>query len=238
MAVDAGHGPGGSLAIVIVCPHRLERQSLQLAVEQDDEMVVVGLAADASAAVELVRHSGADVVVVGWGWSERECIEVLGRLHALEQAVPSLVISADVRPAHVQRAIGAGASGFLPADIDVDDMVHAVRSAAHGDQMILHRTVAPAFLSHLASSTSTQKPRGPFDSLTPREQEVVKLLARGLGDRDLAQTLFISVRTVQTHLSHIYSKLGVHTRTEVALMAVREGWASIPSGDVLGPQSQ
>lgn len=235
MALDAGTRPDGSLDVLIVCPHRLERESLRLAVEQDEEMGVVGLAADAAAAMELARRPGADVVVLGWGWEAGECIELLERLHAQDGALPVIVISADLHPGHVQRAVQAGARGFLPADVDLDDLIHAVRSAAGGDQMILHRSLAPAFLSHLATEGPPHSPHGPFDSLTRREQEVVRLLARGLGDRDLAQTLFISVRTVQTHLSHIYAKLGVHTRTEVALMAVREGWASLPSPGEVGP---
>jgi len=228
MAVDRDTRRDRSLAVFLVCSHRLEGEGLRLALERDGALAVIGTAEDATAALDVVRRRTVDVVVVGWGWQERDCIEVLGRLHAEHPSLPPVVISTEVHPTHVQAAVEAGARAFLPADIDVDDLIHAVRSAARGDQMILHHTLAPAFLAHVAGRSGPRGPRALFDSLTPREQEVVRLLARGLGDRDLAQSLFISVRTVQTHLSHIYDKLGVRTRTEVALMAVREGWASLP----------
>lgn len=237
MARDTAARLNRSIGVLIVCPHRLEREGLRLAVEQDEEIEVVGLA-DRATAARLGRHSAADVAVIGWGWTEPECEGILEHLHAENQVLALLVISRDVRPQHVQSAIRAGARGFLPVDVYVDDLIHAIRTAARDDQVTLHPDLTPAFLSYLASASPSEPTPGSFDSLTPREEEVVRLLARGLADRDLAQTLFISVRTVQTHLSHIYAKLGVHTRTEVALMAVREGRASIPSEGDAEPRSR
>lgn len=224
------------IGVLIVCPHRLEREALGLAVERDHEMRVVGLANGASPQY-LAGHVGTDVVVIGWGWQERECLDLLQSLLSERAALPVVVISADTRVERIQRAIEAGARGFLPANVDLDDLLHAIRTAFHDDQVGLHRTLAPAFLSHLAARSGSRGPQTLFDSLTPREQEVVRLLAEGLADRDLAQRLFISVRTVQTHLSHIYAKVGVHTRTEVALMAVREGWAPVSTAEGAGDES-
>lgn len=231
MVADVDTRRDRALGVLVVCPYRMEREVLRLAVEQDGAMRVVGLADDAATARFQARHPETDVVVLGWGWKERECLDVLDALLADAQGLPVLVISAETGVRQIQRAIEGGARGFLPADTDLDDLLHAIRAAAHDDQILVHRTLAPAFLSHLAGRSGPAGPHAPFDSLTPREQEVVRLLARGLTDRDLAQTLFISVRTVQTHLSHIYAKLGVHTRTEVALMAVREGWAASPAAE-------
>jgi len=227
-----------AIGVLVVCPHRLEGEALRLALEQDGAMRVVGMVSDADAARFQVRQDAIDVVVLGWGWAEQARLALQEALLGERRVPPLIVISADTRVAHVQRAIEAGARGFLPADIDLDDLLHAIRSAAHDGDVILHRTLAPAFLSHMAARFEPSGSRASFDSLTRREQEVVDLLARGLSDRDLAQTLFISVRTVQTHLSHIYDKLGAHTRTEVALLAVREGWTTSPSADGTGDGSQ
>lgn len=217
----------GVLAVLIVCAHRLEAEGLRLALERDEGLAVVGWTRDATEALGQASRHRADIVVVGWGWRDRECIDVLTRLTARDGGPPVLVVSADVRPSHVRKAIEAGATAFLPADVDPDELIYNVRAAADAEDMILHHTLVPAFLSHVASGPGPEA-SGTFESLTAREQDVVRLVAQGLMDRDIGQALFISVRTVQTHLSHIYAKLGVHTRTEVALMAVRAGWTPLP----------
>jgi DNA-binding NarL/FixJ family response regulator len=203
-------------------------------VEQEEGLDVVGLAAATSEALELVGRVAPDVVIVGWGWEEERCVEVVERLHSGFPSLPLLVISADLRPEQIQKALAVGARAFLPADVDPDDLIHALRTALR-DETILHPSLVPAFLSYLSVGAATDRPRRTLDSLTRRERDVVRLLARGLGDRDMAQHLFISVRTVQTHLSHIYAKLGVHTRTEAALLAVREGWVSLTSDNRTEP---
>ena len=234
MAPAGGHGPLDTLGVLIVCPHRLEREGLRLIVEQDEGLAVIGLAADASEALDLTGRLAPDVVIVGWGWREARCVEVVEHLHAERPSLPVLVVSADLRPEQIEKALAAGARAFLPADVDLDDLIHAIRTATR-DETILHPTLVPAFLSYLSSGPAKDSPRRSLDALTRRERDVVRLLARGLGDRDMAQHLFISVRTVQTHLSHIYAKLGVHTRTEAALLAVREGWVSLTPDDSAQP---
>lgn len=206
-------------------------------VEQEEGIEVVGLAAATLEALDLVGRVAPDVVIVGWGWREERCVEVVERLHAERPSLPLLVISADLRPERIQKALAAGARAFLPADVDLDDLIHAVRTATR-EETILHPTLVPSFLSYLSSGPAQDSAGRSLDALTRRERDVVQLLARGLGDRDMAQHLFISVRTVQTHLSHIYAKLGVHTRTEAALMAVREGWVSLASDDRTEPSSR
>lgn len=222
------------IGVLVVTPHRLEGEVLRLAVEQDGRMRVVGVEDGADTAVFKLQPPGPDVVVLGWGWKGHECLELLRAFRAEREGVPILVISADTRVTHIRQAIEAGARGFLPGSVDLDDLLHAIRTAARHHQVEVHRSLAPALLAHVAArSVPTASPVG-YDSLTRREQEVVGLLAHGLTDRDLAQELFISVRTVQTHLAHIYAKLGVHTRTELALLAVREGWATHSAGGARG----
>ena len=230
MASSGGRGPLHRLGILIVSPHRIEREGLRLVVEDDDALVVLGLAADAVEALSLLEESTPDVVVIGWSWREADCVDVVERLHAVRPSVPLLVISTDPGPKRIQKTLAAGARAFLPVDVEPDDLIHAVRTATKGET-VLHPTLVPAFLAHLSSGPREDAPRRSLDTRTRREQGVVRLLARGLGDRDIAQHLFVSVRTVQTHLSQIYAKLGVHTRTEAALLAVREGWVSLTPDD-------
>lgn len=209
--------------VLIVCSHRLESEGLRLCLGQDEEIVVVGAADDAAEVLDQARCRDADIVVVGWGWNERESLPLLRRLGAEPRTVPALVIASDVRLSHVQRVIEAGARAILPADVDPDELIHAVRTAARSDELVLHRTLVPGFLSHVTRGRSSIERDVPFDSLTPREQDVARLVARGLMDRDIGQGLFISVRTVQTHLSHIYAKLGVHGAHPLSCAAVHSG---------------
>lgn len=124
----------------------------------------------------------------------------------------------------MQAALLAGATGYLPLNADSDELVHAIVTTARGE-LTLHREILPALFIYLADQTPASiKPK--LDVLSSRQQQVLACLARGLSDRDIAQELFISVRTVQTHLAHIYGKLDVHSRTEAAVLAVDAGWFS------------
>lgn len=214
--------------ILILCPHTLVREGLRLLFAEDDDLYVVGLAADASEVLEALVHMEPDVVVVAYGWGGQDCAAVVQRLKADWPGQPLLVISPDVRPEQVQAALVAGATGYLPLDASQDELIRAVYTVGRGE-LTLHPAVVLGLLSHLASR-DTEDSQPNFNDLSPREQEVLAHLVRGLSDRDIAQALFISVRTVQTHLAHIYAKLGVHSRTEAAVIAVRKGWFS-PADD-------
>lgn len=133
--------------------------------------------------------------------------------------MPVLVVSPHTRSQSVHAALVAGATGYLPMDVDADELVRVIYIVSKGE-LTLHPSLVPSILSHL-NVPDSEMTQLALDNLTPREREVVSLLARGLSDLDIAQELFISVRTVQTHLTHIYEKLSVHSRTGAALLAAR-----------------
>jgi DNA-binding NarL/FixJ family response regulator len=118
----------------------------------------------------------------------------------------------------VRDALEAGAAGYLLKDADADQVAHAIRAALAG-QMHLDPTVARLL------ADSVRNPRRPGESLTPREREVLVLVAQGASNRQIAETLVVSERTARTHVSAILSKLGLVSRTQAALWAVREGLA-------------
>ncbi|MCL5951748.1 MAG: response regulator transcription factor [Chloroflexi bacterium] len=212
------------LNILIVTPRGLAREGLRLVVEQDEDLRVVGFAANADAALESLRQTRAQVVIVAHYSDNQECVACVQRLKATEPVLPVLIISSDIRPDHVQAALAAGATGYLPQDAEPDELLRAIYTVYRGELM-LRATIVPRLLSHLGIRHSGDSTPA-LDDLTHRERDILVHLARGLSDQDIAQTLFISVRTVQSHLAHIYAKLNVHSRTEAALIAVREGWAS------------
>jgi DNA-binding NarL/FixJ family response regulator len=185
-------------------------------------MRVLGVAVGPREALELLDDLQPEVVIASCGWTERDCASIVRQLKADRPSLPVLVLSPDTRPVPVQATLAAGATGYLPLDADLDELIRGILTVGRGE-LTLHPAIAKALLTHLVP----QQPKDshpPFDDLTPRERDVLGQLAGGLSDRDIAQALFISVRTVQTHLAHIYEKLGVHSRTEAALIAVRQGW--------------
>jgi DNA-binding NarL/FixJ family response regulator len=123
-----------------------------------------------------------------------------------------------VEEAKVRGALEAGAAGYLLKDADADEVAQAIR-AAHAGQMHLDPTVARLL------ADSVRKPRRPGQDLTPREHEVLALVAEGASNREIAEILVVSERTARTHVSAILSKLGLVSRTQAALWAVREGLA-------------
>lgn len=130
----------------------------------------------------------------------------------------------------MQQALACGAAGYLPLDANLDQLLWAVNNVANGE-LTLHPTIMRALASHLAHGENGDT-RPILDDLSSREQEVLSCVVQGLSDRDIAQALFVSVRTVQAHLAHIYTKLGVHSRTEAAVLAVRAGWFPTSSEEV------
>ncbi len=213
--------------VVVICPQRLIREGLCLMLVDEEDMDVIAAVPDVNRALAVMVHERPDVVVLFS--AAGNCLAAVQDFRLHWPSLPLLVVSGAVSPEIVQALLQAGISGYMPTDASVDELVRAVYSVGRGERAI-HPTILLNLLTHLSAQEQAAGPVA-LDALSPREREVLSYLARGLCDRDIAQELFISVRTVQTHLSHIYAKLGVHSRIEAALIAVREGWfANQPAG--------
>jgi len=210
---------------LIVCPQRLAREGLGALLSQEEDLSLVGLTADASEALASLSRLRPDVVIIVNSGSCPDCAAAVQQFKTTHPDLPVLLISSVTRLEDVQAALAAGANGYLPLDIGKDELIHAVHMVCRGE-LVLHPTLMRELLSHLADQ-SNEAVMHNLNDFSPREQEVLACLARGLTDRDIAQQLFISVRTVQTHLTHIYGKLGVHSRIEAALATTRAGWFSV-----------
>ena len=211
------------LRLFIICSQLLAREGLILLTQQDEDLQVVGDAADDAAGIAGVAELHPDVVIVadGWGGEECSCADIVKRLNGDHPHIPILVISPHVENARVQMALAAGATGYLPLGVDMDELVRVLYTVSRGE-LTLHPSMLPAIIQQVEAGQS--KPISPTpNDLTERERDILSALSRGLTDREIAQLLFISVRTVQSHLAHIYEKLHVHSRTEAALLAVQHG---------------
>lgn len=210
------------LRLFIICSQLLAREGLILLAQQDEDLEVIGDAADDAAGVAGVAVLQPDVVIVadGWGGEECSCADIVQKIKAEHPHIPILVISPHVENARVQMALAAGATGYLPLGVDMDELVRVLYTVSRGE-LTLHPSMLPAILQQIEAEPGKTIATFP-DDLTQRELDIISALSRGLTDREIAQQLFISVRTVQSHLAHIYEKLHVHSRTEAALFAVQQ----------------
>ncbi|WP_433378321.1 response regulator [Actinoplanes sp. CA-142083] len=198
------------IRVLIVDDHPAVRRGLRTFLELADGLEVTGEAADGPTALEMIAETGPDVVLLDMMLPGLDGVEVLHELRRRELACRVLVVSsfADRMPA----AIRAGARGYLSKDVDPGALVAAVRSVAAG-HLLLDPSAADALLAPTATG----------ETLTARERDVLTLLAEGRSNREIAQTLVVSEKTVKTHVSSILLKLGLADRTQAAVYAVRQG---------------
>ncbi|MFE3199536.1 response regulator [Embleya sp. NPDC059237] len=198
------------IRLVVCDDHAVVRAGLLALFAGEDGIEVIGEAADGEEVVRLAAALRPDVVLMDLQLvGGIDGVEATGRLLALPEPPHVLVLTMYDTDADVSRAIEAGAAGYLLKAGSPEDLFRAVRDAAAG------RTVlAPEVAARLFS-----RMRKPDNTLTAREVEILQLLARGVGNAEIARRLFISQATVKTHLGHIYAKLGVDTRTAAVSVA-------------------
>ncbi|CAA9513705.1 MAG: hypothetical protein AVDCRST_MAG30-2643 [uncultured Solirubrobacteraceae bacterium] len=228
---DVPTGPGGApLRVLIAEDHRMFRQGLRELFEEFG-IQVIGEAADGEAAVRLAGELRPDVVIMDLQMPKLRGIDATKRIsHELPQ-IKVLVLTMSLTDDDAVEAMIAGAAGYLLKDADVDEIMRALRSVMAGDTA-LAPAVAARLMDRLRSRESDaaagEVQETPVE-LTPRELEVLTLLATGHDNSDIAKDLFVSVSTVKAHVGAILEKLGVDNRVQAAVAAVRQGLVQPPS---------
>jgi NarL family two-component system response regulator LiaR len=211
----------GRIKVLIVDDHRVVRQGLRTFLELHDDIVVVGEAGDGVTAVEMVRQFEPDVVLMDLVMPRLDGIAATRQLRSSGSPAKVIALTSFTEDDKVFPAIQAGASSYLLKDVSPDDLVEAVR-AVHRGEARLHPAIAQRLMDQVARQAGPDhEPLA--DDLTEREREVVRLVAQGRSNAEIAQALFISDKTVKTHMSHILSKLDLHDRTQLAIYAIEHG---------------
>ena len=207
-----------SIRTVIVDDHAVVRSGLRLVLEREKDIEVVAEAADARNAVFETRAHRPDVILLDVVMPGRSGIEAIPDL--LEESPESkvLVLSMQDDPAYVREAFGAGASGYVLKEAADAEVVAAVREVAKGE-----RYVHPALGARLVAAEAEERVRAAEDPLSDREHEILRLLALGHTNQEIAGQLYLSVRTVETHRAHIMQKLRIQTRAELVRYALEQG---------------
>nr|WP_285664464.1 response regulator transcription factor [Actinorhabdospora filicis] len=204
------------IRVVIADDHPVVRQGLRTFLDLHDDITVVGEAGDGAEALAVVAATTPDVLLLD---HRMPVLDGPGVLAALTGPRPrALVLTSVTDPREVGPAIAAGAAGFLYKDAAPDALVAAIR-AVHNGQTLL----APEALAAMTAAPARDVPQ-----LTPRERQVLALIASGRSNREIARELVVAEKTVKTHVSNVLFKLGVADRTQAALYAVRHGLAAGP----------
>jgi two-component system, NarL family, response regulator LiaR len=211
--------------VLITDDHGVVRQGLRMFLSLDPDFEVVGEASNGEEALAMARDLGPDVVLMDLLMPVMDGISATAKIRAELPDVEVIALTSVLEDASVTGAVRAGAIGYLLKDTDSEELSRAIKAAAEGR---VH--LAPEAAARLMREVRT--PDSPA-ALTDREAEVLRLLARGKANKQIASSLYVSEKTVKAHVSSILMKLGVQSRTQAALYAVRTGLVSI---DELGEE--
>jgi two-component system response regulator NreC len=204
--------------VLIVDDHAVVRAGLRLLLAAEDDLEVVGEAGNAREAIFEARSSQPDVILLDVVMPGESGIEVLPRLKAEAPGAKVLVLSMQDDPLYVREAFAQGANGYLLKEAADAEVVSAVREIASGASY-----VHPALGARMVAADAEARAAEASDPLSQREREVMRLLALGHTNQEIAKQLFISVRTAETHRAHIMQKLGLTTRAELVRHALAHG---------------
>ena len=224
MTVDdvAGQGAGGdetpaTIRIVLADDHAVVRSGLRMLLDAEPDFEVVGEAGDVDSARRYVRGHHPTVLVLDLNMPGGSSLEAIPAIRAECPDTQIVVLTMQEEPAFARQALSAGASGYVLKEAADSELVEAIRRAAANETYL-----NPA----LGARIAREPPPGPPDDLSDREVEVLRLIALGHTNSEIAQQLYLSVRTVETHRSHIQQKLGVSSRAELVRYALHRGLVS------------
>ena len=207
-----------AIRVLIVDDHAVVRQGLRAFLQTQDDVEIAGEAADGDEAIRQVRELVPDVVLMDLVMPKLDGIAAIREMRALSPSTKVLVLTSFADDDKVFAAVKAGAAGYLLKDVRPQELGDAIRTVYRGEAL-LHPTVAAKLMQELAQSGRRQASP---DSLTDRELDVLRLIARGMSNKEIALELGVAEKTVKTHVSNILQKLHLADRTQAALYAVRE----------------
>ena len=207
------------IKVLIVDDHQVVRQGLRTFLELHQDIQVIGEAENGKIAVEMVSQLVPDVVLMDLVMPLMDGITATQHIHTSGSPAKIIALTSFSEDDKVFPAIQAGASSYLLKDVSPDDLVDAIRAVHHGESR-LHPDITRKLMDQVAQGKAvTQK--APVEQLTDREMDVVRLVALGKNNREIAQELCISEKTVKTHISNILGKLNLEQRTQLAIYAIK-----------------
>ena len=218
------------IRILLADDHVILRQGTAELLRKEADIEVIGEADDGRQAIDLALRLRPDIVVMDVRMPVLSGIEATRRIREAMPKVQVLVLTAYDDDQYIFSLLQAGASGYLLKTAPMNELVKAIRLVGSGESPLdpsIARKVVVRMAGAQASGISSGEEASPIQPLTSREQEVLQLLSRGLNNQAIAEALYVSDRTVQAHLTNIFAKMGVSSRLEAVLTAIRRGWLTL-----------
>jgi DNA-binding NarL/FixJ family response regulator len=220
-------GGGEPIRVVVVDDQELFRRGLTMLLNVEDDIEVVGEASDGAAAADLAASTVPDVVLMDVRMPKQSGIEACQSIKDVAPNARIIMLTVSDEEADLYDAVKNGASGYLLKDSSIDEVAQAVRLVADG-QSLISPSMAIKLLDEFKQMSRADRQAVPTPRLTDRELEVLRYVAQGLNNREIAKQLFISENTVKNHVRNILEKLQLHSRMEAVMYAVREKLLDIP----------
>lgn len=211
------------IRVLAVDDHAIVREGIRMVLETDPELQVVADVSSGEEAIKRVRELQPDVIVMDVAMPGLSGFETTQRIREAYPEVKILALTVHDSEAHIFQMLRAGAVGYVLKRAPATEVIEAVKAAYRGEA-ILHPSVAKLLISdYLTRVEKGGQETTSFDNLSKREREIVKLIAEGRTNKEIADLLFLSIKTVQAHRSNLMRKLGMHDRTELVKYAIRRG---------------
>lgn len=210
-----------TIKVLIADDHHVVRRGLMFFLKTQKDIEIIGEATNGQEAVELVSKLNPDVVLMDLSMPILDGVMATKAIRETNPKVKIIILTSYADQDHVIPAIRAGASGYQLKDIEPDELVRTIRDVLKGESK-LHPKVTSHVMTHLSGQSSLQQKK--LDELTKREKDVLNELVKGKSNKEIASALFITEKTVKTHISNILSKLQLSDRTQAAIYAVKNGY--------------
>ena len=219
-------GPDSKIRIVIIEDHRLFREGLRLILNGEESFEIVGEAANGLQAIDVISGLKPNVVLLDITMPELSGIEVIPIIKQKSPGTKALMLTASKDETKILKSLKAGAKGYLSKNTTTSDLIKAIKVVNKGQLWVERKLVARYFNGDITADIGREdRQENPKKDLTPREQDVLRLLIKGSTNKEIANDLFISEKTVKSHLNKIFKKLNVSRRLDAILTAIKLGFA-------------
>jgi len=214
------------IRIMLAEDHKVVREGTRRLLESQSDFQVVGEASDGIEAVELAKKLRPEIIIMDVSMPRLNGIEATKEIKSLYPNIAILVLTGYDDDEYVFALLEAGAAGYLLKESSGEELIEAIRQVMAGEP-VLHPKIMRKVLNRLRSPVEEQVTQTPGEVLSDREMEVLRLAAKGMRNMEIADSLTLSVRTVQTHLRSIFNKLGVGSRSEAIVYGLKKGWLTL-----------
>ena len=215
---------GSRIRIVIADDHGLFREMLRITLHREGSIKIVGEAANVRQTIDLISELKPDIVLLNSTMPEMDGIEVLPEIREKNQKTKALMLTANKDEATIFKALKGGAKGYLSKDVSISNLIKAIQAVQKGELWIERKLMARFLEVEAVVDSSREGQAGKLKNImTPREKEVLRFLTTGRTNKEIAKALFISEKTVKSHLNSIFKKLNVTRRLQAILYAINRG---------------